>query len=110
MSIPNNVEILAPWRIIGSGPDQAPGFHVAELEKEVCRGHVLYGVKATAVALRVDRDDVLFELSGAEKPLAVVHLTWKKEISLLWPLTDFFESWEQWVRDEMVPAHEEQML
>lgn len=39
---------------------------------------VLYGLTARAVAARIDRDDVLFEIEGADMALAVVHLTWRK--------------------------------
>jgi len=110
MAIPKTIEILAPWRIIDHGPRHTLGPHDAELHKEVRRGHVLLGIRATAVALRVDLDDVLFELEGATALLAVVHLTWQSENVPPWPITRFFESWEQWVRDDMVPSHEEYIL
>lgn len=110
MAIPTNIEILPPWKVIEPTPDGAPGFHATELYKEICAGHVLYGVKVKAVALRVDRDDVLFELVDQKCPLAVVHLTWRKETTPAWPSAKLFESWERWVRDEMIPSHEDYQL
>jgi hypothetical protein len=56
--------------------------------------------------MRIDRDDVLFEIEGAEMPLAVVHLTWNKETNPLWPHTKFFQDWEHWVRSDMLLNHE----
>ena len=79
----------------------------SELASEVSLKHPLYGLKATAVAARIDRDDVLFEIEDGDVPLAVVHLTWQKESDPRWPTTKFFGSWQLWVRDEMLPAHEE---
>ena len=59
------------------------------------------------MAARIDRDDVLFEIEGADMVLAVVHLTWRKESDPRRPTTRFFASWEEWVRDEMLPADQE---
>ena len=39
-------------------------------------------------------------------PLAVVHMTWRKETDPRWPNTRLFENWEQWVHEEMIPSHE----
>ena len=50
---------------------------------------------------------MLFEVEGGEMPLAVVHMTWQKETDPRWPTTKLFQSWEQWARDEMLPAHED---
>ena len=105
--IPREIQILAPWKALEPTPDRAPGFYEAELQRELSPGHVLCGAKVAAIALRVDRDDVLFEVQDAMIPLAVVHLTWQKESSALWPVARLYQSWEQWVRDEMNPAHED---
>lgn len=74
------------------------------------QGHVLYGLKAKAVATRRDQDEVLFELEGGTARLAVVHMTWKKETDPRWPATDLFDSWDQWVRENMIPAHDDYLL
>lgn len=85
-------------------------FLSAHLLVEVPQEHLLYGLRASAVACRMDRDDILFEVEGCEMPLAVVHMTWQKETDPRLPRTKFFQSWEQWVHDEMLPAHEEHEL
>jgi hypothetical protein len=107
VSVPENVEILIPWRIITDTSEKKAEFLTAELFSELVPRHLLYGVTARALAARIDRDDVLFEIEGADVALAVVHLTWRKESDSRWPTTTFFASWEQWVRDEMLPAHQE---
>jgi hypothetical protein len=104
--IPEGIQIKVPWKVIDSALYQKPGFHAAELAREVCCGHILFGAKVEAVALRVDRDDVLFEVQFAGMPLAVVHLTWRTESNPSRPTTKLFESWDHWVREEMIPAHE----
>jgi len=109
VSIPDNIELLTPWRIIDASdevPNRAETLS-AWLESEIPPKHVLYGSKARAVATRIDRDDVLFEIQGGDMPLAVVHMTWRRETDPRWPSTKLYQSWEQWVRDEMIPAHEE---
>ena len=78
----------------------------ARLESELPEEHVLHGLKVRAVATRIDRDDVLFEIEGSEMPLAVVHMTWRKETNPHWPHTRLFPSWNDWVANEMLPAHD----
>jgi hypothetical protein len=112
LPIPTNIEVLSPWQTIQDSPDgnKKVEFLSEHLFAEVPPGHVLYGLKTRAVAYRLDRDDILFEVEGSEMPLAVVHMTWQKETDPRWPNTQFFGSWEQWVKDEMLPAHEEHEL
>ena len=107
MSVPESLEILIPWRIITNTSEKKAELFTAELSSELSPKHVLYGLRARAVAARIDRDDVLFEIEGADMVLAVVHLTWRKESDPRWPTTRFFASWEEWVRDEMLPADQE---
>ena len=105
MAIPDALEILLPWRTIS---DSANAEHLsAELSTELSPKHPLYGLKAKAVANRIDRDDVLFEVDGGTAPLAVVHLTRREESDPHWPSARLFGSWERWVLDEMLPANEE---
>jgi hypothetical protein len=82
----------------------------AELCSELSPKHVLYGVTERAVAARIDRDDVLFEIESSDMPPAVVHLSWRKESDPPCPTTRFFTSWERWIRDEMLRNHEEYSL
>ena len=95
MSIPDNVKITIPWKSIADSPEiKNRAEHIsARLEKELPSKHVLQGLKFRPVALRIDRDDVLVEIEGA-MPLAVVHITWKKETDPRWPDTKLFQSWE----------------
>ena len=109
MAIPEDIELLTPWRIIEVSSETKNRAEQLsdELKSEVPPKHVLYGLKARAVATRIDRDDVLFEIEGGHMPLAVVHMTWRRETDPYWPRTKLFEGWEQWVRDDMLPAHED---
>jgi hypothetical protein len=110
MSIPANVDIQTPWRAIeDSGRSR---LFAVQLETELPQNHVLQGLKVIAVAARIDRDDILFEVLGNEMPLAVVHLTWRKEKEKdsRWPGTKLFRSWEHWVQEDMQLAHEEYAL
>ena len=73
---------------------------MAELQRELCPDHLLFGKHAKALAAAEDRDDVLFEISeGAERSYAVVHLTWsgRMEASANWPRTRFFDSLDRWL-------------
>jgi hypothetical protein len=105
VAVPDALEVLHPWQIISDSSD-AERFS-AELFAELSPKHALYGLKTTAVAHRIDRDEVLFKIDGGNAPLAVVHLTWRRESDPRWPTTTLFASWEEWVRDEMIPANEE---
>ena len=107
MSIPDNIEMLTPWQIIEDSAENRPQRLSDRLKSEAPPKHVLYGLKARAVATRIDTDDVLFEIESGQMPLAVVHMTWRKETDPHWPGTKLFQSWDQWVRDEMLPAHKE---
>ena len=85
-----NIEWKAPWQPV---TDQSL---VVELQKEINSGHVLAGKKVSAIGRRTDSDDVLFQVLGASKPFAVVHLTWKgKEKSSQWPATSFYSTVEE---------------
>jgi len=105
VTVPDGLEILQPWQIISDSPN-AERLNT-ELSAELSRSHLLYGLKANAVASRIDRDDVLFEIHGGSSPLAVVHLSWRKESDPRWPTTTLFTSWEEWVRDDLLPANKE---
>jgi len=106
MAIPKNIKILLPWSLLDQpGMESRAEQLSAELKAEVSLGHPLYGLDAKAVASRIDRDDVLFELEGAPNYLAVVHLTWHREEDPRWPSVQFFKDWEHWANEDMVPAH-----
>ena len=108
MAIPDGIEVLKPWRVIDDSSESPNGANrlAARLESEIPEKHVLHGLRLRAVATRIDRDAVLFEIDGGHMPLAVVHMTWCKETNPDWPRTKLFPGWENWVLNEMLPAHE----
>lgn len=65
----------------------------AELRRELCAKHVLFGIEAKIIARRQDCDDFLFALPGGR--FADVHLTWSKESDPTWPGTFIYDSAEQ---------------
>ena len=93
---------LDPWTPVSSG-----GALESELARELPRGHILECARVRAVARRLDTDDVLFQLTGHDKPYAVVHLSYNSETDPQWPWTVLFDSWEDWVENCMEPDHEE---
>ncbi len=78
----------------------------AELIKEVGPGHKLLGQQATAIARRLDQDDVLFVL--ADNRVAEVHLTWgyRTESDPRWPRTTVYSSLGEWAAEKVRSAIE----
>ncbi|MBU5344277.1 hypothetical protein [Paenibacillus lautus] len=74
-----------------------------ELYKEISKGHILFGVRVKIITRRCDRDDFLFSLLDEPETYAQVHLTWKHEELAEWPKTLMFSSFDEWVRDSMLP-------
>jgi hypothetical protein len=109
MAIPKNITLLKPWEAISDTEEQQN--HTAlpceRLKRDLPGGHVLSRVDVKIVARRIDKDDVLCELEGAEYPLAVVHMTWRKETDPRWPRTRFFRDWQYWVEEAMLPDHDD---
>ena len=77
-----------------------------ELEREVPRGHILFGAAVIAMARRRDRDDVLFELADGSGRVAEVHLTWAVEQDPACPRTTLYESIQDW-KVSMLADHED---
>jgi hypothetical protein len=99
------LQLLPPWRTPVSNPEVLE----LELKREVGPTHPLYSKPVRALALAVDRDDVLFEISeGTTRRYVVVHLTWSghMEQSGTWPSAQFFDSLGQWL-EWMKTDHEE---
>src|SRR5690242_21561298 len=94
----------APWRYVRIG--EGTGYE-RELAAEAGNGHALHDARAIAVGVRVDRDDVLFLLPDAPKPLAVVHLTWAstQERNTKFPETTFYASLDDWLQRGMAADH-----
>lgn len=83
-----NKQFLEPWQATDN-----PSFYENELQKEVSFFHPLKWKKVRTVAIRTDRDDVLFELLTGSTKYAIVHLTWRKESSRKFPATRFYKDW-----------------
>lgn len=107
VAVPETITILRPWALLDA--DRAKALEV-ELARELPAGHVLQGRNVTAVAARIDCDDVTFEIDDGTGILAVVHMTWQRETSPKCPRTKLFESWEQWVQAVSIPSHDEYTL
>jgi hypothetical protein len=99
------MEWLEPWS--GIQDPKVCGRLEAELRRELIPTHVLFGLHVTALAQRVDQDDVLFALEDGR--VADVHLTWARhpETDPRWPGTELFPSLVAWVADRMIPDRQE---
>lgn len=101
-------EWLEPWRRVS---DEQQRLNLeAELEKEICEGHVLSGLPRHVLAKRDDQDDVLVSLENGENGrVAEVHLTWSssKEMDTRWPRTLLFNSIGEWRIARMKSMYEE---
>jgi len=82
----SQVPLRKPWWPVT--PEHAEAIK-AELRREICAGHVLFGRRVSAIGRRQDQDDFLFALSDDRYVLACVHLTFSKrpETDPRWPDT-----------------------
>ena len=96
--IPKNITVLAPWEALSASTDgESRATALSErLKHDLPEGHALDGLDLEAVAVRRDQDDVLFMVSGGSHPLAVVHMTWRRETNPAWPRTRLFSDWDEW--------------
>jgi hypothetical protein len=83
------MEWLSPWESVSNSDELR-----AELARECGLLHPLRGTAVTAIARRIDRDDVLFRLDDGSFRVALVHLTYRKEVGPNWPHTVFFANVE----------------
>lgn len=91
---------LDPWEPM---PAVRHGNHEAELLRELGQGHPLYDAKVTAVAMRGDNDDVLFEIDGGEGGYVVVHLSWSgRPEPPPFPFSKLYRSFREWAENGMV--------
>lgn len=76
------------------------------MRTELSPGHPLHYVNLKALARSVRADDVLFQLDDGR--VCEAHLTWSRSAELPpWPQHRAFSSLEDWVRQVMVPDHED---
>lgn|SRR5215468_3058097 len=87
--------------LAGSVGDDPPGSSlVAELQREVCQAHPLYGRSCRVVAQsKDDPNEFVFVTDHSEYPIAFVHLTWQVETSPSFPWTVGYLSWEAFMND-----------
>lgn len=86
------MEVKEPWYLT------ADSCLVAELRRELPRGHALHGLPVTTVARRQDRDEVLYRIDDELDRYAVVHLTYQVETQADWPQCTMFASADVWLR------------
>ena len=102
MTVPGlaDVRCLPPWEACEGGFE-------AELRREVGPGHVLYGLRAVAIARRLDDDEILFHVPLCPLPFAVVHLSGARrpETDEIWPETELYRSLADWASRCMEPDH-----
>lgn len=79
---------MRTWKSVG---EIDAGILERELARELPAGHVLKNCTVRALARRLDRDDVVFELEDGRR--CVVHLTWKIETDPRWPRYEFVRAW-----------------
>jgi hypothetical protein len=103
------VNFLDPWEPVQGSKSNIE----VELQKELGKNHVLYGINIEAVGKRIDCDDYLFYLPDYTHKFAVVHLTWSghRENDGRWPSTKLYIDKEEWevqcmVRDYLEFAEE----
>ena len=102
MIVDANIGLLDPW---GAVSEPRAAKLEEELGRELASGHVLFGRRAKAVAVRCDCDDVLFELRDPPQ-LAVVHLGWGVHHELPpWPRTELYSDLADFVERSMKPDH-----
>ncbi len=78
---------------------------VAELKRELPPGHQLEALEFEAVGVyELTHMDFLFVTSDEFKPLACVHLTFRKEKETPWPMSSTFDSLDSWI-EEMSKDH-----
>ncbi|RZJ99867.1 MAG: hypothetical protein EOO46_21715 [Flavobacterium sp.] len=95
-------QLLEPWQLTDNA-----AFYETELKKEVSFFHPLNWKRVRAIAIRTDRDDVLFEVLNGSSKYAVVHLTWQKESSRKFPSTHFYKDWQDFFVKRLVEDHKE---
>jgi hypothetical protein len=94
------MKFLEPWHQLNNASAAEHQLH-AELPHD----HVLAGVQVIAIAQRQDCDDYLFSLEDGSGRVAVVHLTYSKNIDARWPNTHFYASLSAWISECMEPDH-----
>ena len=82
------------WHVVQA--DEAAALE-AEIARELCSAHALAGVKLSAIARNLGRDDVLFANLTTPPEVHWVHLTWSAEKEPRWPHTERYGSLAEFV-------------
>jgi hypothetical protein len=100
--VPGNQPCLTPWHFTDKGLN-------IQLEKEISRGHILYGKDVKTIARRQDNDDVLFAVFDSDFKYARVHLTWSqsKLTDTDYPTTKTYKDWEDVYENLFVPDNKD---
>lgn len=97
---------LEPWSSAQDLGDTLLDSFTRELQSEVARGHVMFGLPTRLVG-RGQGDDVLFEILDGSGRVAVVHLTWSKAEEVPpCPGSTVYSSMQEWSQKCMLPEHE----
>jgi hypothetical protein len=102
--IEDQQEFLETAEFLASSPiDRSPLGKTleAELQREVCPEHPLYGLNITAIGYDAGGllSDFLFHVEGASFQYAQVHLTWHVEADPFFPYTELYATFEDWRKD-----------
>ena len=125
--IPSGFEWLEPWVFLEEDNDSKPltlkdpphpwascdnhrDAALAELRWEMPESHMLQGMLLEAVAVCLDNGkDYLFVTDHPKSPIAIVHLTFRKQRDASWPCTNVLESLSDWT-SEMRFDHVQSLL
>lgn len=97
-----DMSLLEPWQQTDN-----PAFYETELKKEVGIFNPLYWRKVRAVGIRTDRDDVLFEVTNGRNRYVVVHLTYAKNRSGKFLITQYYKDWADVYTNRLLPDRKE---
>jgi hypothetical protein len=80
-----------------------------QLEKEISRGHILYGRDVKTIARRQDNDDVLFAVFDSDFKYARVHLTWSqsRQTDKDYPTTTTYKDWSDVYENLFIPDNKD---
>lgn len=101
------MEYIEPWVAYKNSTEI-----ISELRHEISSNHLLFEKEVELVARRIDCDDYLFKVTGEKFKYVVVHLTWSriKETNPVFPSTDIYDTWDDFVNNRMKPDHSEYIL
>jgi len=100
--VPGNRPCLTPWHFADKGLNN-------QLEKEISRGHILYGKDVKTIARRQDNDDVLFAVFDSDFKYARVHLTWSQSrmTDTDYPTTKTYVDWDDVYENLIIPDNKD---